>query len=304
MVESLVICVKVPVEGSCCQQMVQDCTRERAKEASKEYHDAIRRQKKVHWDDFLADGTNIWQAAKYLKAGGDMVSDKVSPLKRADGTTTQDKAEQAEELLSVFFLPLLENIEDEGLRPWRREVAMPNLTMEEVEEKVMEAKAWKAPGEDGLPAMVWKQLWPVVKERVMQLFHTSLSERQLPDQWRSARIIPLKKPDKADYRIAKAWRPVSLLSTLGKILEAVVADRISYAVEQFGLLPTNHFGARKRRSAEQALLLFQEQVYKAWRSRKVVSLVSFDVKGAYNGVFKDRLLQRLEARGIPKRLVT
>jgi hypothetical protein len=28
-------------------------------------------------------------------------------------------------------------------------------------------------------------------------------------------------------------------------------------------------------------------------------LVSFDVKGAYNGVYKDRLLQRLAARGIP-----
>ncbi|WAO97151.1 Hypothetical protein NCS54_01486500 [Fusarium falciforme] len=180
---------------------------------------------------------------------------------------------------------------------------MPNLTMEEVEEKIMEAKAWKAPGEDGLPAMVWKQLWPVVKERVMHLFHTSLGEGQLPDQWRSAKIIPLKKPDKGNYRIAKAWRPISLLSTLGKIPEAVVADRISYVVERFRLLPTNHFGARKRRSAEQALLLFQEPVYKAWRNRQVVSLVSFDVKGAYNGVFKDRLLQSLEARGIPKGLV-
>ncbi|KAJ3454423.1 hypothetical protein MRS44_018317 [Fusarium solani] len=275
----------------------------RAKEAAKEYHDTIKRQKKAHWDDFLADGTNIWQAATYLKPGGGMASDKIPPLKRADGMTTQDKAEQAEELLSAFFPPLPATIEDEGPRPRRREVAMPNLTMEEVEEKIMEAKAWKAPGEDGLPAMVWKQLWPVVKERVMHLFHTSLGEGQLPDQWRSAKIIPLKKPDKGNYRIAKAWRAISLLSTLGKILEAVVADRISYVVERFGLLPTNHSGARKRRSAEQALLLFQEQVYKAWRNRQVFSLVSFDVKGAYNGVFKDRLLQRLEARGIPKGLV-
>jgi hypothetical protein len=32
-------------------------------------------------------------------------------------------------------------------------------------------------------------------------------------------------------------------------------------------------------------------------------LVSFDVKGAYNGVYKDRLLQRLAARGIPPALV-
>ena len=35
----------------------------------------------------------------------------------------------------------------------------------------------------------------------------------------------------------------------------------------------------------------------------MVSLVSFDVKGAYNGVYKDRLLQRLQARGIPMDLV-
>jgi ribonuclease HI len=127
-----------------------------------------------------------------------------------------------------------------------------------------------------------------------------LEEGHLPDQWRHAKIIPLKKPGKEDYTIAKAWRPISLLSTLGKILESVVAERISHAVETYGLLPANHFGARKQRSAEQALILLQEQIYTAWRVRKIVSLVSFDVKGAYNGVCKERLLQRMEARGIPK----
>jgi hypothetical protein len=86
-------------------------------------------------------------------------------------------------------------------------------------------------------------------------------------------------------------------------LESVVADRISYAVEEFGLLPTNHFGARKKRSTEQALTLLQEHIYKAWRSKKVLSLVSFDVKGAYNGVYKERLLQRLRSRGMPGTLV-
>lgn len=125
----------------------------------------------------------------------------------------------------------------------------------------------------------------------------------MPEQWRCAKIVPLKKPGKRDYTTAKAWRPISLLSTLGKILQAVIADRISYAVETIGLLPTNHFGARKRRSAEQALALRQEHIYQAWRNQKTVSLVSFDVKGAYNGVFKDRLLQRLAARGIPRRMV-
>ncbi|XP_044715972.1 reverse transcriptase (RNA-dependent DNA polymerase) domain-containing protein [Hirsutella rhossiliensis] len=132
---------------------------------------------------------------------------------------------------------------------------MPDLTLQEIGDKVMAAKPWKAPGEDGLPAMVWKKLWHVVK----------------------VRIIPLRKP--------------------------VVAERISYAVEAHGLLPANHFGARKRRSADQALVLLQERIYKAWRMGRVLSLISFDVKGAYNGVCKERLLDRMRARGIPDRLV-
>ncbi|RKL11218.1 hypothetical protein BFJ70_g16427 [Fusarium oxysporum] len=177
------------------------------------------------------------------------MGDKIPPLKRRDGTTTSDKVEQAEELLSIFFPPLPAVIENEERRPAQREIAMPELTLEEVKEKVMAAKAWKAPGKDGLPAMVWKQLWPVVGNRVLHLFRTSLRDGELPVQWRGAKIIPLKKLGKDNYKVAKSWRPISLLSTLGKILEAVIADRIAYAVDTFGLLLTNHFGGRKQRSS-------------------------------------------------------
>ena len=73
-----------------------------------------------------------------------------------------------------------------------------------------------------------------------------------------AKIIPLKKPGIDDYTLAKAWQPISLLATLGKVLELVVVGRNSHAVEMHGLLPTSHFEARKQRSAQQALLLLQE----------------------------------------------
>lgn len=276
---------------------------ETAKAAAKRYHSAIRQQKKSHWDAFLRDEDNIWEAAKYLHPGVDTAFGKVPQLVRADKSRTASNEEQTEELLATFFPPLPDDIEDEGDRPQRPPVPMPDLTLEEIERQLLYAKPWKAPGDDGLPVIVWKKIWPVVKHRVLALFQASLAEGVLPHQWRHAKIIHLKKSDKPDYALAKAWRPISLLSTLGKLLEAVLAERLSHAVETYGLLPTNHFGARKQRSAEQALMLLQEQIYAAWRGRRVLSLISFDVKGAYNGVSKERLIQRMRARGIPEQLL-
>ena len=74
-------------------------------------------------------------------------------------------------------------------------------------------------------------------------------------------------------------------------------------MEEHALLPKNHFGARKRQSTTHALLVLQERIFEAWRNRKVLSLISFDVKGAYNGVSKEVLLLRLRSRRIPEQMV-
>ena|SRR5438045_7339857 len=106
---------------------------EMAKSTVKQYHDAICQQKKKHWLEFMADNDNIWQVAKYLKSSIKSAFGKVPQLMRSDRMSTTDHMEQAEELLTKFFPPLLDNIDNEGIRPQRASIAMPNITMEEVE---------------------------------------------------------------------------------------------------------------------------------------------------------------------------
>ena len=117
------------------------------------------------------------------------------------------------------------------------------------------------------------------------------------------RILPLRKPDKPDYLQAKANRPILLLATISRSLESVIAGRLSYLDEEIGLLPKAHFGARKQRSTTDGIQLLTEQIYNAWKQGKVLSLVSFDVKGAYNGVNRDVLVHRLRARRVPEPIV-
>jgi hypothetical protein len=88
-----------------------------------------------------------------------------------------------------------------------------------------------------------------VGDRVVCIFEASIRFGYVPDQWRLAKIITLPKTNN-DLSLPSSYLPISLLFTLGKALEAVVAERISYLVDQFGHLPSNHFGARKQQSRE------------------------------------------------------
>jgi hypothetical protein len=82
-----------------------------------------------------------------------------------------------------------------------------------------------------------------------------------------------------------------------------MARRLSYLAKTHRLLPDNHFGGRPKKSAEQALNLLVEKIHEAWRAYKTLSLVSFDVQGAFNGVHPSVLAERLRERRVPGDLV-
>jgi hypothetical protein len=75
--------------------------------------------------------------------------------------------------------------------------------------------------------------------------------------------VTLRKAGPRDYRLPKAYRPVALLNTLGKILEAIIATRIAWAVEEYRLLPDTHLSGRKGVSVDHAIQLILDRVYTA-----------------------------------------
>jgi hypothetical protein len=90
--------------------------------------------------------------------------------------------------------------------------------------------------------------------------------------------VVLRKPRKPNYSVPGAYRPISLLNTLGKLLEVVIARRLLYLIEKHSLLPDTQFGRRPGRTTEQALLVLSNAIDRAWYKYKAVTLVLFDLK--------------------------
>ena len=76
---------------------------------------------------------------------------------------------------------------------------------------------------------------------VLKLYQASLDLKYVSQRWRTAKIVVLRKPNKPDYSMPKAYRPISLLETISKGLEVVVARRLSYLAETYRLLLENYF---------------------------------------------------------------
>jgi ribonuclease HI len=276
-----------------------------SKEHKQRFYNTMRQQRKTHWQDFIADAKNIWKVSRYLDPTKGTAFSHIPSLQLRNQSVSTEP-EIAEALLGEFFKPLPQTttpLEDTAAEVQQEPLPMEEITEAEVHRAILSASPYKAPGMDDIPVIVWQKTWSSIKHHITALFQLSIRTNAIPKEWKVARIIPLRKPAKPDYTVAKAYRPISLLATLGKILEALVAERLSYLVETHNLLPKNHFGARKGRSATQALTIIQEHVYQAWRDKKVMSMVSFDLKGAYNGVNIEALEKRLRKRRIPEVMI-
>ena len=82
----------------------------------------------------------------------------------------------------------------------------------------------KASGPDNINNYVLKTCSSELSHPLFKLFNLSPSLSKVPKAWKEANVTPVFKKD--DPRDCKNYRPISLLSTLGKVMEKIVHKHV------------------------------------------------------------------------------
>jgi len=209
--------------------------------------------------------------------------------------------EKAELLAEKFFptLPEIDLTDMESSRSRPTFEVSSEITEEDVKVQIKRTAPDKAPGHDKIPNRFWKLTAGVVSEHLAKLFSKCLEAGVCPAHFKKSITVVLRKERKENYQAVSAYRPIALLNTIGKLLEAILAKMLSAALEEHKLLPESQMGARKGRSTVTALQLLTEQIHTIWGAKKnqVASMLCLDMVGAYDHVSHARLLHILKCKG-------
>ena len=99
-----------------------------------------------------------------------------------------------------------------------------SITANEVESVLKALQTGKASGPDAINNRSLKELAKLLSSPLSDLFNASLIKGQVPDLWKQANVAPIhKKNDPLDIT---NYRPISLLSTVGKYLKTFFTNTL------------------------------------------------------------------------------
>jgi len=156
----------------------------------------------------------------------------------------------------------------------------------------------KAPGQDKLSFRAVRLLWKWDKERIVEVAKAAVQTGRHPAVWKLPSGVVIRKPGKDDYTKLKAYRSISLLSCMGKVIEKVVAELLAEQAERRGLLSNRQFGSRKRGSAIDMAAIMVDRVHAAWREGSLAGVLLMDIKAAFLTVGRGKLVHAMSVMGI------
>ena len=228
------------------------------------------------------------------------VRSEIAVLKNRDGELAILPHEKAE-MLNTFFASVFTkedtaNIPEPESKVLQSMLSTIIVTEQMVRDRLKEQKPGKSAGPDGIHSRVVVETQEQLVGPFTIIFNKSLSEGVVPDSWKEAEVVPIFKKGKRDD--PGNYRPVSLTSVCGKIMEKIVRKEIVDHLERNEVISDVQHGFVQGKSCQTQLLTVIEEWTKWMEERKPFDCLYFDYRKAFDSVPHMRLMRKIESCGI------
>ena len=170
------------------------------------------------------------------------------------------------------------------------------VTTRDVNDQLKCLDTSKSFGPDLISPRFLKEGSDILAEPLCKIINNSLSQKVVPTAWKRANVIPIHKKGKRE--LTENYRPVSLLSTVSKVMERTIFKHVyNYFNDNF-IISQLQSGFLPGRSTVTQLLEVYHHLCSSINSGKEVRVVFLDISKAFDKVWHPGLLYKLEMCGI------
>ena len=136
-----------------------------------------------------------------------------------------------------------------------------------------------APGPDRMSWCHWKV---IIKNddclsKIINIADTCINLGYWPKYFKISTTVIIPKPNKMSYNNPKAFHPIVLLNTLGKLIEKVIAERIQFTVASNDFIHPSQLGGLKFKSTSNAGIALTHIIQSGWSKGRSTSTLVFDI---------------------------